>query len=156
MVQRAYDEHVSSSARSGQPGYPGEKWGLPETGYRSVGRLGRRIGGLVIDWAMSYAIALIWLGLPGLTESGAGQFATLGIFFVLQIVAIPILGGSIGHRIVGLAVMPLRGGWVGLWRPLVRSLLLCLVVPALVWDSDQRGFHDKIAGTVLVRTGPRP
>ena len=110
----------------------------------------------MIDWAMSYAIALIWLGLPGLTESGAGQFATLGIFFVLQIVAIPVLGGSIGHRIVGLAVMPLRGGWVGLWRPLVRSLLLCLVVPALVWDSDQRGFHDKIAGTVLVRTGPRP
>jgi len=25
------------------------------------------------------------------------------------------------------------------------------VIPVLVWDSDQRGFHDKIAGTVLVR-----
>jgi hypothetical protein len=24
-------------------------------------------------------------------------------------------------------------------------------VPALVWDSDQRGFHDKVAGTVLLR-----
>jgi hypothetical protein len=25
------------------------------------------------------------------------------------------------------------------------------VIPVLVWDSDQRGFHDKIAGTVLIR-----
>ncbi len=110
----------------------------------------------MIDWAIAYLIALIWLGLPALTQPGAGQFATLGIFGVLQIVAIAALGGSIGHRMLGLAVMPLRGGWVGLWRPVVRSLLLCIVVPALVWDSDQRGFHDKIAGTVLVRTGPRP
>lgn len=109
----------------------------------------------MIDWAIAYVIALIWLGLPALTQPGAGQFATLGIFGLLQIVAIAALGGSIGHRMVGLAVMPLRGGWVGLWRPVVRSLLLCIVVPALVWDSDQRGFHDKIAGTVLVRTGPR-
>jgi len=147
---------VSSSETSGQPGYPGKKWGLPETGYRSVGRIGRRIAALMIDWAIAYVIALIWLGLSALTRPGAGQFATLGIFGLLQIVAIAALGGSIGHRMLGLAVMPLRGGWVGLWRPVVRSLLLCIVVPALVWDSDQRGFHDKIAGTVLVRTGPRP
>ena len=146
---------MSSSSTSGQRPYPGKRWGLPESGYRSVGRLGRRIGGLMIDWVMSYVIALIWLGLPTLTQPGPGQFAILGIFVALQIIAIPALGGSIGHRIVGLAVMPLRGGWVGLWRPVVRSLLLGIVVPALVWDSDQRGFHDKIAGTVLVRTGPR-
>jgi len=144
---------VSSSSKPGQRAYPGKKLGLPESGYRSVGRPGRRIGGLLIDWVMSYVIALIWLGLPALTAPGPGQFAILGIFVALQIVAIPILGGSIGHRSVGLAVTPLRGGWVGVWRPLVRSLLLGIVIPALVWDADQRGFHDKIAGTVLVRTG---
>ena len=48
-------------------------------------------------------------------------------------------------------VVPIAGGWVGLWRPIVRTLLLVIVVPALIWDSDQRGFHDKVAGTVLVR-----
>jgi hypothetical protein len=48
-------------------------------------------------------------------------------------------------------VVPLTGGWVGLRRPIVRTLLLVLVLPALVWDSDQRGFHDKVAGTVLIR-----
>ena len=73
------------------------------------------------------------------------------IFVVLQIVFIPTIGGSIGHRLVGLRVVALGGGWVGLWRPIVRSLLLSIVIPALVWDSDQRGFHDKMAGTVLIR-----
>jgi len=143
---------VSSSNRPGQTGYPGMKLGLPETGYRSVGRVGRRIAALLLDWAIAYVIALLWLGLSELTQPGLGQFAILGIFVALQIVSIPVLGGSIGHRALGLAVTPIRGGWVGLWRPLVRSLLLGIVIPALVWDADQRGFHDKIAGTVLVRT----
>jgi len=26
-----------------------------------------------------------------------------------------------------------------------------VVIPAVVWDRDIRGFHDKLAGTVLVR-----
>jgi hypothetical protein len=30
-------------------------------------------------------------------------------------------------------------------------VLLCLSVPALIWDRDQRGLHDKAAKTVLVR-----
>jgi uncharacterized RDD family membrane protein YckC len=69
----------------------------------------------------------------------------------MQIVFIPTICGSIGHRLLGLRVVALKGGWIGPWRPVVRTLLLAIVVPALIWDSDQRGFHDKIAGTVLLR-----
>jgi uncharacterized RDD family membrane protein YckC len=43
-------------------------------------------------------------------------------------------------------------GWPGLWRPIVRSVLLALVIPAVIWDADNRGLHDKAAGTVLVRS----
>ena len=43
------------------------------------------------------------------------------------------------------------GGWAGLWRPVGRTALLALVIPAVIWDADQRGLHDKAAGTVLVR-----
>ena len=43
------------------------------------------------------------------------------------------------------------GGWVGLWRPIVRTALVLLVIPAVIWDADQRGIHDKIVGTVLIR-----
>ena len=133
--------------------YPGERLGLPREGYRSVARVGRRVGALVIDWAIAYLLAVLWLGIDTITRPGPGSLSVLGIFVAMQVIAIPLLGGSLGHRLCGMAVTPLRGGWVGIWRPAVRSILLGLVVPALVWDSDQRGFHDKIAGTVLVRTG---
>lgn len=78
--------------------------------------------------------------------------ATLGVFVTLQVIAQIAIGGSVGHRLLGCYVAPLSGGWVGVWRPVVRSVLLALVIPAIVWDSDQRGFHDKVAGTVLLRT----
>jgi uncharacterized RDD family membrane protein YckC len=79
------------------------------------------------------------------------RVATLLIFMLMQVVFIPTIGGSIGHRLVRLRLVPMAGGWVGIWRPVVRTLLLAIVIPALVWDSDQRGFHDKVAGTVLLR-----
>ncbi|GAA1444977.1 RDD family protein [Leifsonia poae] len=139
-----------SASRSGDIApsrYPGQRLGLPEEGRGSVGRAGRRIGALVIDWGLAYLIS--W----GLFrhDGTADGWTTLGIFALMQIVFIPTIGGSIGHRVFGMRVVALKGGWIGIWRPIVRTLLLCVVVPALVWDSDQRGFHDKIAGTVLIR-----
>ncbi|TFB51354.1 RDD family protein [Cryobacterium tagatosivorans] len=127
--------------------WPGERLGLPESGPRSVARPGRRIAALAIDWALAYAASALFFSADGFVNG----FATTGLFVALQILFIPTIGGSVGHRLVGLYVVPLAGGWVGPWRPIVRSVLLGLVVPALVWDSDQRGFHDKVAGTVLVR-----
>jgi uncharacterized RDD family membrane protein YckC len=124
--------------------YPGERLGMPESGRGSVGRVGRRLAGIAIDWALASLISLAFLHY--------NSWATLGIFVVLQIIFIPTIGGSVGHRLVGLRVVPISGGFVGLWRPVVRSILLALVIPAVVWDSDQRGFHDKIAGTVLMRS----
>jgi uncharacterized RDD family membrane protein YckC len=35
---------------------------------------------------------------------------------------------------------------------LVRTVLLCLFLPAMFWDKDGRGLHDKAAGTLIVRT----
>lgn len=137
--------------------FPGERLGLPREGSRSVARLGRRVVALVIDWIIASLVAL------GVEQVTTGHIDTAALshpahqtlvyvcWVALMIIEVPILGGTIGHRILGLAVTPLRGGWPGLWRPLVRAILLGLVVPALVWDSDARGFHDKIAGTVLIR-----
>jgi uncharacterized RDD family membrane protein YckC len=87
---------------------------------------------------------------PSANTVGNG-WANLFVFAVLQILFLITTGASVGHRILGMRVVPLTGGYVGLWRPVVRTLLLILILPALIWDSDQRGFHDKISGTVLVR-----
>jgi len=134
--------------------YPGERLGLPDSGSRSIGRIGRRIGALLIDYAAASIIATGFLGfnqfaLP--TEAGLTQFAPLFVFALLQIIFIPVVGGSPGHRIVGLRLVRMGGGWIGVWRPLVRTLLLIVVIPAVIWDADQRGLHDKAAGTVLIR-----
>ncbi|MEF3404875.1 RDD family protein [Agromyces sp. CCNWLW203] len=127
--------------------WPGERLGLPSEGRGSVARAGRRLAALLIDWASAMLISLLFTPY----ESVAYTWVTPLVFALLQIVFIPTIGGSLGHRLLGMRVIPLAGGWVGAWRPVVRTALLLIVVPALVWDSDQRGFHDKVAGTVLIR-----
>ena len=123
--------------------YPGERLGLPETGTGSIARPGRRIAALAIDWACAVVISIAFFSYDAL--------ATTVVFSIVQILFLPTLGGSPGHRLLGLRLQLAGGGWVGLWRPIVRTVLLCLVIPAVIWDADQRGLHDKAAGTVLVR-----
>ncbi|KQQ10952.1 transporter [Rathayibacter sp. Leaf296] len=123
--------------------WPGERLGLPREGRMSIARPGRRFAALAVDFAIAALISLAFFSYD--------RWASLILFVILQAVFIPTIGGGIGHRLLRMRVVRLGGGWVGAWRPLVRSLLLAVLVPALVWDSDQRGFHDKVAGTVLVR-----
>lgn len=146
-----------SNSRSAQGGgtiapsaFPGERLGLPRHGHRSVARGGRRIAAIAVDWAIATMISYAFFSNHSWATLNA--WATTLVFVVLQAVFIPTIGGGIGHRLLGMRVVALRGGWVGVWRPLVRSVLLAVVIPALVWDSDQRGFHDKIAATVLIRS----
>lgn len=127
---------------------------MPATGSGSIARPGRRIGALFIDYAAATIIATAFLGydqfaLP--SDAGLTMFAPMTVFAVLNVLFIPTIGGTPGHRITGMRVQLLQGGWVGLWRPIVRTLLLIVVIPAVIWDADQRGLHDKAAGTVLVR-----
>ena len=134
--------------------YPGERLGLPQSGHGSVGRIGRRIAALVIDYAAASIIASAYLGFQQFAlpkEAGITQFAPMIVFAILQILFIPTIGGSPGHRLVGMRLVMVDGTWVGLWRPILRTLLLVVVVPAVIFDADQRGLHDKAVGTVLVR-----
>lgn len=134
--------------------HPGERLGLPESGSGSIARPGRRIAALFIDYLASSLIATAFLGydqfaLP--SDAGITMFAPMTVFAVLNVLFLPTIGGTPGHRIMGLRIQLVHGGWVGLWRPIVRTLLLLVVIPAAVWDADQRGLHDKAAGTVLLR-----
>nr|WP_218848396.1 RDD family protein [Microbacterium esteraromaticum] len=127
---------------------------MPSTGSGSIARPGRRIGALAIDYFAATIIAVGFFGydqfaLPA--EAGLTQFAPMMVFAALQVLFIPTAGGSPGHRILGMRIVRLDGAWVGLWRPIVRTVLLVLVIPAVIWDADQRGLHDKLAGTVLIR-----
>lgn len=123
--------------------WPGDRLGLPEKGPRSVARLGRRVAGLAVDWGVAYALAALFFGGEGL--------AITGVFLLMQLLFLVLFGGSLGHLAVGLRLVPMAGGRIGVRRAVVRSVLLVLVIPAVVWDLDQRGLHDRVAGTILVR-----
>ncbi|MDE0545454.1 RDD family protein [Microbacterium sp. C7(2022)] len=122
--------------------YPGERLGLPAEGRGSIGTLGRRVGALFVDYGAAYLISGFFDWDP---------LAILTIFAAIQIVFLPTLQASPGHKIFGLTLRRVDGAWVGPWRPVVRTALLVLVIPAAIWDADHRGLHDKVAGSVLVR-----
>ncbi|MGW6570021.1 RDD family protein [Streptomyces sp. NPDC054975] len=129
-------------------GYRGQQLGLPEEGPGSIARPGRRIGALVVDWALCMVIAY------GLVTDGysqaTGNWALL-ILLVLSVLTVGTVGSTPGKRIFGLRVASVSGGRLGLPRVLVRSVLVCLAIPALIWDRDGRGLHDRLSGAVQVR-----
>ncbi len=132
----------------GELGYRGEQLGLPEEGPGSIARPGRRVGALAVDWTLCLLIA------NGLITDGyqqaTGNWALL-IFFVLSVLTVGTLGFTPGKRLFGLRVVELGTGRVNPLRALLRSALLCVAIPALVWDRDGRGLHDRLARTVEVR-----
>nr|WP_196789810.1 RDD family protein [Streptomyces caniscabiei] len=129
-------------------GYRGEQLGLPEEGPGSIARPGRRLGALAVDWGLCLLIAY------GLITDGYDQATSnwaLLIFFLLHALTLGTVGFTPGKRLFGLRVVAQDTGTVNPWRALVRTALLCLAVPALVWDRDGRGLHDRLARTVEVR-----
>lgn len=133
---------------SASPRWPGERLGLPAEGPRSIARLGRRIAALFIDWGLAWIVSLAFFPV-GPWQPDA--WATLIVFAVEQLLFLWTVNGSIGHLIMRMRVVPVVPARLGLWRPVVRTLVLCLAIPALIWDQDQRGLHDRAAGTMLVR-----
>ncbi|MEU6216247.1 RDD family protein [Streptomyces sp. NPDC047022] len=129
-------------------GYRGEQLGLPQEGPGSIARPGRRIGALAVDWGLCLLIAYGLLT-DGYNQS-TGNWALL-IFFVLSVLTVGTLGFTPGKRIFGLRVVSLDTGRVAPLRALTRTVLLCLAIPALIWDRDGRGLHDRLAKTVEVR-----
>lgn len=109
----------------------------------AVAGFGARIIAYLID---AGACALIAYGLL------RDQQLTLVVFAAEVLVLTGLAGGSAGQLVYGLRVVRLDGRRAGLPRAALRTLLLMLLIPALIWDRDGRGLHDQAAGTVVVRT----
>ncbi|OKK19291.1 hypothetical protein AMK16_14230 [Streptomyces sp. CB00455] len=129
-------------------GHPGARLGLPQHGPGSVARFGRRLAAIAIDWA---ACLLIAYGLITGGDVAGARSWTLWVFLALSILTVGTVGFTPGKRIVGLRVIAEDGGRLGTARVVLRTVLLALVVPALIWDRDGRGLHDRLARAVQVR-----
>lgn len=117
--------------------------GRPSAGSGSLAPFGRRFVALLIDWLSARLISLAFFGDDAL--------ATMGIFFFATVLMVGTMGASPGHLLLGMRVLRADGAWAGPVRAIVRTTALCAVIPAAIYDSDGRGLHDRLAGTVLVR-----
>jgi uncharacterized RDD family membrane protein YckC len=46
----------------------------------------------------------------------------------------------------------LDGRRPGFGAAVIRTVLLCLLIPPVVYDTDGRGLHDRAANTIVLRT----
>ena len=72
------------------------------------------------------------------------------MFAVENILLVSLTGSTVGHRLFGMQVWQVRPGFFPL-QVVVRTVLLCLVVPAVISGRGGRGLHDVAAGTRIVR-----
>ncbi|MEU5434719.1 RDD family protein [Streptomyces sp. NPDC020719] len=129
-------------------GYRGEQLGLPEEGPGAIAPLGRRFGAIFIDWTLC---ALIAYGLIAHRDIHLTNNWALVVFLVLSVLTVGTVGFTPGKRIMGLRLIAEGGGRLGFLRSTLRSVLLCLALPALIWDRDGRGLHDRLARAIQVR-----
>lgn len=115
-----------------------------------VAGFGRRLAALAVDWLVSTGVALLLVGASGYL-SNQMSLATLAVFALEVIVFTWLIGASFGQRILGLAVRRTDGSRLSLGRAILRTLLICLVIPAVVMDSYGRGLQDRAVDSVVVR-----
>ena len=121
--------------------------------------LGRRLVGIAIDWLLCLMISSAFFALPDAQNLaslerifvGGNPMATMGIWAAQHFLLVATLGTTVGHRIVRLRVVRDDGvPFVGPLRALGRTVLLALVIPAVVWDNEGRGLHDRAVNTRIL------
>jgi hypothetical protein len=129
--------------------YPGERFGLPESGPGSVATLARRGGQFFLDALLAGVLAAIF------TYPELPQNWSLLTWAIIMIVPVAIVGATPAMALLGLRVVRLdrpETAGVGLLWTLVRTVSVFFVIPALILDRDSRGIHDRASRTVVVRT----
>lgn len=111
----------------------------------------RRILALIIDWLACTAITILVLGgLQAWSDEALSGIYTLVLFVLESALFTSLVGGSFGQLMTRLRVVRLDGGRLDPARALLRSVMIALVVPPLVFRPDGRGLHDMAVGSHVV------
>ena len=137
---------VRDASQPSQERARGASLGLPAEGPGSLAGFQTRVVAFVVDAVGSAFVAGLFTA-PDLPGNWS-----LVAFVVVTIVSLALVGQTPGMRLLGLRLAhPRQGERLALWRAVVRTALLCLLVPALVVDADGRGLHDRLTDTAVVR-----
>ncbi|MBA2308871.1 MAG: hypothetical protein H0W01_06155 [Pseudonocardiales bacterium] len=138
---------ASGGVASDDAPHRGARLGLPQDGPGASAGLGRRAAALVLDIVLAALVAGLFTA-PELPRNWS-----LLAWFVLTVIPVAAFGASTGMTMLGMKVLRVDGAqFVGVPRALLRTALVFLVVPAVIWDADGRGLHDRATGTVAVRS----
>jgi len=110
---------------------------------------GKRILALIIDWASAILVVQV---IPNAPEYGTQRNSLLTlIIFALEVILFTwLMGSSFGQRIVGLRVKDfVKDSNPSLLQSIFRTLLIVLIIPPLLADSDGRGLHDRLVKTKI-------
>ena len=140
---------------------------------RPIRRLGARILDVIV-LAVIGIVVFLFVGDAGdafdVSGSGASTFASLLIGLVIgigyEVSQIAVWGQTIGKRVAGIKVinaahggLPGWGKAFGRWAipglvaliPILGPLLSLLCYVSLTWDRVYQGWHDKAAGTLVIK-----
>ena len=124
----------------------GASLGLPAEGPGSLASFQSRVGAFLIDAVASFFVAGLFTA-PHLPRNWS-----LVAFVAVTLLSLVAFGQTPGMRLLGLRLAhPRPGQRLAVWRAVVRTALLCLLVPALLVDADGRGLHDRLTDTAVVR-----
>lgn len=108
----------------------------------------RRIAALFVDWILSTLVAVGIMGPARYSGDPNSSWVVLGVFLVEVAVLTAFAGGSAGQLLAGIRVLTLEGRPLNLLLSAARTVLICLVVPPLVFRSETgRGLHDLAVGS---------
>lgn len=115
----------------------------------------RRLVALAVDWAASSLVTLAVLGPHGYLHDPSAGWVTLGVFWLESSVGMALAGASFGQLTARIRVLRLDGRALGLIPAVVRGLLVCVVIPPLIFRPDGRGLHDLAVGSAAFNLPPR-
>jgi len=114
---------------------------------------GRRLLALIFDWLVAALSATVITGVSYPPANITENLVITGFFIVAVGLLVGLLGSSIGKRVVGITVHNPDGRPIGIGYGLLRTALVCLVIPPVVQNADGRGLHDIVVGSREVRGG---
>jgi uncharacterized RDD family membrane protein YckC len=145
----------AASETSGPQEWPGERLGLPKSGAGSVASRGARLGALVLDLVIASLVTSFFVRMDVADPEVMRTFNywAILVWFVISVVTVSLFGFTAGMAALGIRVVRLDGAsMVGPLRAIPRALLTAILIPAVIWDADNRGMHDKAVGTIVLRT----
>ena len=150
---------------------PNERAGRTQTTRAELAGIGSRCSAFLLDYILTLllpALTLVvgvyikrhWLA-PGVASAVVliGYVATAALIFFNQVYFYVQEGQSFGKRFLGLRVVRINGAPLDYKTALLRNVVgYCLGFLTLLlgflwalWDGRRQGWHDKLAGTIVVK-----